>query len=361
MPPPAKKNSPDRLHTSQLPTSLLSGSPRNELRNPPRRRGRGRNGGEGEHGTKVAKTASPATADGPSAPRAGWRDGATKALAWRPGSPDFASLRGDPCLPCHPGSRGRGRPRRRLRASSARHGRERGPGTRDNRERGALRARVAPPAGRLTDTPAARRDWVPLGPAAAAAAAARSAGVTAPPVLWVVPHLPAPPPRKGAELTLSATPSSAAAASSRVNSSTSIRREKLKGFDLEPPREAGTPGRRNGKAPPLSLHFRRRQRSQLLQNRDLPPPRSFPSSLPRFPSLAPSLFSISLLQAWDLRLLPHHVTRGRPTGTRSLTSSSHPALSLRRPRGARMRAEAGSRAGWPAASSCPLADSWDWV
>lgn len=178
------------------------------------------------------------------------------------------------------------------------------------------------PAG-LTDAPAARHDWAPLG--RAAAAAARSAGVTAPPALRVVPHLPAPLPRRGAELTLSATPSSAAAASSRVNSSTSIRREQLKGLGPETPREAGTsPRPEKRRSTSLSLHFRGPTGSQLLQNRDLPPARSFPSSLPRFPSLAPFLFPISLPQARDLRLLPHHVMHGRPMGTRSRAPSSAP-------------------------------------
>lgn len=213
----------------------------------------------------------------------------------------------------------------------------------------------------LTDAPAARHHRAPLG--RAAAAAARSAGVTAPPTLRVVPHLPAPPPRRGAELTLSATPSSAAAAaaSSRVNSSTSIRREKLKGLGPETPREAGTSRRpEKRRSTSLSLHFRGPTGSQLLQNRDLPPARSFPSSLPRFPSLAPFLFPISLPQARDLRLLPHHVMHRRPTGTQSRAPSSRPSPSPRRPRDARMRAEAGSRAAGPAAASCPPAESWDW-
>lgn len=148
------------------------------------------------------------------------------------------------------------------------------------------------PAG-LTDAPAARRDWAPLGPAAAAAA--RSAELTAPPALGVVPHLPAPQPRRGAELTLSATPSSAAAAaaaSSRVNSSTSNRREKLKGLGPEPPREAGTsPGRRNGEAPPSRPTSRAGKASSTSKTGTSLPLVRF---LPPFPAFLPSLLPSSL-------------------------------------------------------------------
>ena len=121
------------------------------------------------------------------------------------------------------------------------------------------------------------------------------------------------------------------------------------------------PGQEKRRSTSLSPHFKSRQSFQHLQNRDLPPPRSFPSSLPRFPSLAPSLFSTSLPRARDLRLLPYHVTSRRPTGRRSRTPSSRPSPSPRRPRGARMRTGAGSRAARPAAASCPPAESWDWA
>lgn len=145
--PLVKNNSPPRPHTSQLPTSLLCGSPprsrlHSRIRHP-----------AGTESGRMRRVSAERGRQRPPRPRrlpspASWRDGATTALACRPGSPDFASLGDDPSLPCCRGVRGRGRPRRRLGASSACHGRERGRGTRDNRERGALGARVAPPAGR---------------------------------------------------------------------------------------------------------------------------------------------------------------------------------------------------------------------
>lgn len=130
---------------SQLPTSLRGGSSRRRgLRNSPRARGWGK---------RVRRVITgPAAAARPGARRARWSDGANRpelhGSRLATGSPDFASLAGDPSLPCCWGGRGRERPRRRFRASSARHGRERGRGAGDNREWGALRARAAPPAGR---------------------------------------------------------------------------------------------------------------------------------------------------------------------------------------------------------------------
>ena len=279
-----------------------------------------------------------------------------------PGDSDLQtiSLGGDPRLPWRRGSGGREglgggseppRPATEGNAVGAR-------GTIGSRECCAPEWRRRP-AG-LTDAPAARRDWATLDPAAAAAA--RSAVVKASPAFGVVPHLPAPPPRRGAELTLSATPSSAAAASSRVNSSTSIRREKLKGLGPESPREAGTsPGKRNGEAPPSrstsgagKAPSSSKTGTSLPLVRFLPP---FPAFLPR----VPSLFSTSLPRAWGLRLLPHHVTHRGPTSMPSRTPSSRPSPSPRHPRGGRMRTGPGSRAARPAAASCPPAESWDWV
>lgn len=99
----------------------------------------------------------------------------------------------------------------------------------------------------------------------------------------------------------------------------------MKGLGPETPREAGTSRRpEKRRSTSLSLHFRGPTGSRLLKNRDLPPARSFPSSLPRFPSLAPFLFPISLPPARDLRLLPRHVTRRHPTGTPSRAPSSAP-------------------------------------
>ncbi|XP_021569826.1 uncharacterized protein LOC110595931 [Carlito syrichta] len=173
-------------------------------------------------------------------------------------------------------------------------------------------------------------------------------------------HLPAPP-RRGAELTLSATPSSAAAASSRVNSSTSIRREKLKGLGPEPPREARTsPGRRNGEAPPSrSTSGTGNASGASKTGTSLPSSVSFLPSPLSFPRSFPLLYPLP--QTRDLRLLPHHVTHGHPTGTRSRAPAFRPFSSPRLFRGARMRAGAGSWAAGPAAASCPPAESWDWA
>ena len=110
-----------RTIQSQLPTSLRGGSSRRRgLRNSPRARGWGK---------RVRRVITgPAAAARPGARRARWSDGANRpelhGSRLATGSPDFASLAGDPSLPCCGGGRGRERPRRRLRASSARHGRD---------------------------------------------------------------------------------------------------------------------------------------------------------------------------------------------------------------------------------------------
>lgn len=147
----------------------------------------------------MAKTGGPAAVARPGARRAGWRDGAAglsttgSRLATRistlllrqatPGSPAAGAAGGGKGL-----AEGSEPPRPATEGNAVVVRRTIGSGERCVPE---WRRR---PAG-LTDAPATRSDWAPLGPAAAA----RSAVLTAPPALGVVPHLPVPPPRRGAE------------------------------------------------------------------------------------------------------------------------------------------------------------------
>ena len=124
---------------------ILRGGGDSEIRHG---QGLGQKGKEGECWTRLAKITDPVAAARPVARQARCHQPEHHGSRLVTGSPDFASLASDPSLPCCWGGRGRERPRRRFRASSARHGREGGRGAGDNREWGALRARVAPPAGR---------------------------------------------------------------------------------------------------------------------------------------------------------------------------------------------------------------------